>query len=260
MYLKERLANGECLIGAGIYSNSPELLEWAAVGMDWIWWETQHTHPNWQTTVSAVRAAAGLQIPLLVRSWTADGDTIERLLDTGAEGIIVPLVDTLDQAKQIVSRCYYPPIGKRSVGSLRTERIEADLNEWNRRIVVILMIETPEAVENAEYIAELNGVDGLLAGTSDLALRLGKYTDPFSAHVQVKDELGHIVKVCQKSGKAAGVIAMSGDALRARIKEGYRLICAGMDVDHVEASFRQMREEFNLAANELLGLRSKDDL
>lgn len=251
MYLKERLAAGEYLIGAGIYSNSPELLEWAVVGMDWIWWETQHTHPDWQTTVSAARAAAALRIPLLVRSWTADGDTIERLLDTGAEGIIVPLVDTVEQTKRLVSRCYYPPLGKRSVGSIRTERMEADLNEWNRRIVVIPMIETPEALENAERIAAVNGVDGLLAGTSDLALRLGRYTDPYSAHLRLKDELQHILKACEKSGKAAGVITLSEEALQARIAEGYRLICAGMDVDHVEASFKRMKGVFDLALRKL---------
>jgi 4-hydroxy-2-oxoheptanedioate aldolase len=186
MQFKERLASGECLIGEGIYSNSPELLEWAATGMDWIWWEIQHAHTDYQTTVNGVRAAYGLRIPLMIRSWTAGGDPLERLLDNGAEGIIVPMVDTLHQAKETVARCYYPPIGKRSIGSIRTERIEPNLNSWNKRIVVRLMIETPEGVENAESIASLDGVDGLLVGTSDLALRLGKYRDPFNAHAQVK--------------------------------------------------------------------------
>lgn len=100
-------------------------------------------------------------IPTLIRSWTSDGDTIERLLDTGAEGIIVPMVNTPGQAAEIVSRTYYPPRAIRSFGSVRTEKIEEDIRECDRRIVAVMMIETPQAVENAEAIATVEGVDGL---------------------------------------------------------------------------------------------------
>ena len=124
MYLKQRLAAGQRLIGAGIFSGSPDVIEYTAVGMDWIWWEAQHAHPDWQTLVHGVRTAYGMRIPALVRTWTHEGGTIERLLDTGAEGIIVPLVDTPEQAEESVSRCYYPPFGKRSYGAIRMERIK----------------------------------------------------------------------------------------------------------------------------------------
>ena len=113
MYLKQRLAGGEYLLGAGIYSNSPDLIEYTADGMDWIWWDCQRTHADWETTLHGVRAAFGMRIPVLVRTWTQDGGTIERLLDTGAEGIIVPMVNTPEQAEEIVSSCYYPPLRNR---------------------------------------------------------------------------------------------------------------------------------------------------
>lgn len=242
MYLKERLAGGQCLIGAGVYTNSPEVIEYATKGMDWIWWECQHTHADWQTTVHGVRTAYAMRIPVLIRTWTHQGDTIERLLDTGAEGIIVPMVDTAAQAGEIVSRCYYPPIGNRSYGSVRTEMMEADLNEWNKRMVTIMQIETPKAVENAEAIASVPGVEGLFVGARDLSLRLGRVSNEYTAHANVKDELEHVVKACGKTGKAPAVIALTPDALVARIQEGYRLICAGMDLDHLEADYRRMRE------------------
>ncbi|NOZ50043.1 MAG: hypothetical protein GXP37_08370 [Chloroflexi bacterium] len=243
MYLKERLAAGHCQIGAGIYSNSPDLVELVARDMDWIWWEAQHSHADWQTIVHGVRTAYGMRIPVLVRTWTHNGDTIERLLDTGAEGIIVPMVNTPEQAEEIVSRCYYPPLGNRSCGSVRMESIEMDLNEWNKRIITVMMIETPEAVKNAESIAGVPGVDGLLIGARDLAIRiLGKSVDNDAAFPHVKREMDHVVRVCQQTGKAAGIIALTPDALAARIQEGYRLICAGMDVDHLRATYRRMRE------------------
>jgi 2-keto-3-deoxy-L-rhamnonate aldolase RhmA len=247
MYLKERLAAGHCLIGAGIYSNSPELMEYAARGMDWVCWEAQHTHPDWQALVHGVRAAYGMRMPVLVRTWTHDGGTIQRLLDTGAEGLVVPLVNTPEQAEEIVSHCYFPPIGERSFGSVRVERIEEDLDEWNRRIVTVMMIETPEAVQNAEDIAGVQGVDALLVGQRDLALRLGDVADEYTVHQRIRDELQRVVKACRKAGKAASAVALTPDMLVARIQEGYRLILAGWDLDHLEADYRRMREAFSEA-------------
>ena len=244
MYLKERLAAEHRLIGALIYSNSPEVIEYAAVGMDWIWWEGQHTHASWERMIHGVRTAQWMGIPALTRTWTHDGGTIERLLDTGAEGIIVPMVDTPEQAEEIVSHCYYPPIGNRSFGAVRMERIEKDLNEWNKRIVTILMIETPQALQNAEAIANVPGVDGLYVGMRDLALRLGRDVDDYTAHASLTDELDHVVKSCQSAGKAAAVLVSSPDELVSRIQDGYQLICAGADLNIIEAGWRQMRGVF----------------
>ena len=241
-YLKQRLAAGECLIGAGMYSNSPDVVEWAARGMDWIWWDCQHTHGNWQDILLGVRTAQTQGIPVLIRTWTHDGGTIERLLDTGAEGIIVPMVNTVAQAQAIVLHCSYPPIGNRSYGSTHVERIEASLDEWNKRIVTVLQLETPEAVANAEAIASLPGVDALHVGMRDLALRMGKAVDDYSAHTAVGDALEHVVQACRKHGKVAAVIVSSDDELVARMQGGYRLICAGFDTNIIEEGWRHMRE------------------
>ena len=241
-YLKERLAAGECFLGAGMYSNSPDVVEWAARGMDWIWWDCQHTQGDWQDILLGVRTAQTQGIPVLVRTWTHDGGTIERLLDTGAEGIIVPMVNTVAQAQAIVPHCYYPPLGNRSYGSTHVERIEASLDEWNKRIVTVLQLETPEAVANAETIASLPGVDALHVGMRDLALRMGKAVDDYSAHTAVADALEHVVQACRKHGKAAAVIVSSDDELVARMRGGYRLICAGFDTNIIEEGWRHKRE------------------
>ncbi len=244
MHLKQRLAAGQHLIGAGIFSGSPDVIEYTAVDMDWIWWEAQHTHSDWQTLAHGVRTAYGMRIPVLVRTWTHEGGTIERLLDTGAEGIIVPIVDTAEQAEEIVSRCYYPPFGKRSFGAIRMERVEEDLSEWNKRIMTVMMIETPEGVENAEAIAGVPGVDALFVGHRDLSLRLGRESDEYTAHANIQSELEHVVDACQKAGKAAAAVALTPEMLAARIQEGYRLLLAGFDLDHLEADYRHMREAF----------------
>jgi 4-hydroxy-2-oxoheptanedioate aldolase len=241
VHLKERLARGDLLLGAGIYSHSPEVIEYACRGMDWIWLDAQHSHADWNTFIHEVRAAAWMRIPVLIRTWTHDGGTIERLLDTGAEGLIAPMVDTAEQAFTIVSRCLYPPLGQRSFGAVRPERIEENLDEWNKRIVVVMQIETPEAVRNAEAIAAVPGVDALHLGTLDLALRLGKSSSG-DVRSPVQKELECIIRACRNAGKAAAVIALTEQALKECIEMGFRLICAGMDVDHLEADYRRMRE------------------
>ena len=242
MNLKHRMSAGHTLLGAGLFSGSPELLEYSAVGMDWIWWDCQHSHPDWQTIAHGVRTAGLLRIPVLIRTWTHDGGTIERLLDTGADGMIVPMVNTAAQAEAIVSHCYYPPPGNRSFGSARMERIEPSLAEWNRRIVTVMQLETPEAIENAEAIARVPGVDALHVGMRDLALRIGRDVTDYNAHLSVRDELDHVVRVCQKTNRTAAVIVSSTGELLSRVQDGYRLICAGADLNFAEEGWRAMRE------------------
>ena len=249
--LKQRLSDGECLIGAGLWTNSPEIIEWATTGMDWVWWECQHTHIDWQATIHGVRTSHVAGLPVLVRTWTHDGGVIERLLDTGADGIIVPMVDTAEQAEDIVDHCFFPPIGNRSYGAIRPERINPDLNELNRRTVVALMLETPKAIKNAEAIARVPGVDVLMVGAADLSLRKGKPCGKYAMHENATGEMKYVLDVCRKAGKAAMIIAVSPEDLKARVVEGYQLICAGMDVDVVESSYQCMLEAFREVSGEI---------
>ncbi len=244
MYLKQRLARGERLLGGGIYSGSPEIVEYACRGLDWLWLDAQHSHADWQGLIHVVRSAHWIGVPVLVRTWTHDGGTIERLLDTGAEGIIVPMVDTPEQARSIVQHCYYPPEGRRSFGAVRPERIEPEVAEWNRRVVTVLQVETPEGVANAEAIARVPGVDALHVGGRDLAMHLGRPATELTMAEVVKEELAEVAAACRRAGKAAAVIAFTPEILAASLAQGYTLLCAGMDVDRLAEDYRRMREAF----------------
>jgi 2-keto-3-deoxy-L-rhamnonate aldolase RhmA len=110
--------------------------------------------------------------------------------------------------------------------------------------MTVMMIETPEGVANAEAIARVPGVDALFVGHRDLTLRLGRESDEYTAHANIQRELEHVVDVCRKAGKAAAAVALTPEMLAARIQEGYRLLLAGFDLDHLEADYRRMREAF----------------
>ena len=241
MHLKERIQNGEILLGAGSFCACPELIEFCSEGMDWVWLEAQHTHADWQTLVHCVRAAHAVNLPTLIRSWTHDQGTIERLLDMGVEGIILPMINTPEQAREMVSRCYYPPVGKRSFGSLRMERIEADTDEWNKRIVTMVQIETLEAVENAQAIAQVPGVDVLNIGIRDLALQQNIKWDVANEYTVLAEQIKRVVAAGKSAGKAACVIALTPQSLTNAVREGYQLICAGMDGDHIVFAHREMQ-------------------
>lgn len=251
MNFKQRITAGECLLGACIYSNSPQIIECGAVGMDWIWWDAQHTHGDWSTIAHGVRTANLMNIPALIRTWTQDPGTIERLLDTGAEGIIVPMVETPEQARRIVAHCTYPPLGNRSFGSIRMDYLEKDLEKWNRRIVTIMQIETPQGVENAEAIARVPGVDALNVGARDLALRLGRHVHEDTANTVVASQTDRVAEACARAGKAAAIIAFSESDMEACIRKGYRLICAGVDTSHVCEAHQRFGKAFGEAVRML---------
>lgn len=250
MTLKERLAAGHSLIGALLWSNSPDILEYAAAGLDWVWCEGQHAHADWSNLAHCVRTAEAVNMPALVRTWTHDVGCIERLLDTAATGIIVPMVDTPEQAARLVSHCYYPPVGNRSYGSARIERISSNTDYWNQRVVTVMMIETPLAVHNVEAIASVPGVDALLVGMRDLALRLGREVDDYTAHLHVKDELLRVVEACQNANKAAAVLVATPEELVLRLREGYRLICANSDLLILAEYWQRMRQVFRSALDQ----------
>jgi 4-hydroxy-2-oxoheptanedioate aldolase len=249
MYFKERIAAGEYLLGAGMFCASPEVVEYCAKGMDWVWLEAQHTHADWQTLIHCARAAHAINVPTLVRTWTHDTGTVERLLDMGVEGVIVPMINTAEQAREVVSHCYYPPLGKRSFGSLRMERIEESTTEWNKRMVTMVQIETPEAVNNAEAIARVPGVDILNVGIRDLAMRQNIEWELDKEYAVLSDQIKHVISASKKAGKATCVIALTPKSLTNAIGDGCQLICAGMEVDHLVISYQVMGKAFKELAN-----------
>ena len=121
---------------------------------------------------------------------------------------------------------------------------------WNQRMVTVMMIETPLAMQNVEAIASVPGVDALLVGMRDLALRLGREVDDYTAHLYLKDELLRVVEACQKSNKAAAVLVTTPEELVLRLREGYRLIGANSDLLILAEYWQRMRQVFRGALDE----------
>lgn len=229
---KARLLAGELLVGTVVSLPAPEVAELlAALGFDWLFIDTEHG-PLGIRDAQALLQAAGPDCPCLVRVPTGEEAWIKKALDIGAAGVIVPQVNSAEQAQRVVSLCKYPPAGVRGVGLARAQGYGTRFQEYvasaNEQLVVVIQAETAQAVEKIESIAKVPGIDAVLIGPYDLSSSLGKpgaLDDPdvVAAMARVRD-------ACQQAGVRLGAFAADVPAARAFIDQGFTLIATGADI------------------------------
>lgn len=205
--LKERLAQGRSAIGAWILIPSGLSAEAVArSGFDFVCIDNQHGANDYQSTAHMLQVVAlGASVPLVRVPWNEPG-VIGKMLDAGAHGIVVPMVNSVDEAQAAVRACRYAPEGARSYGpvsaGMRTEDYAASANEM---IACIPMIESAEAIEAIDDILGVPGVDAIYVGPSDLAISLGLRPGFDSDSPCLLEALEAIVAGCRRHGIPAGI-------------------------------------------------------
>jgi len=234
---RERLEKGEVSIGLGVrLARTVDIAKIArATGFDWLFLDLEHGPMSLETCAAISVAALDVGVAPIVRVPNGEYALATRALDAGALGIVMPHVDTAAEAAEVVSRLKYPPIGHRSVAGqqpqfdYRAVKIAELTTTLNAATLVIVMIETPTAVANADAIMATPGVDGVLIGTNDLAAELGIPGD-FS-HPKIVSAYETVIAACKKHNKWAGMGGVRDDALlKQYIGMGIRLILAGAEV------------------------------
>lgn len=240
---KARLAAGELALGvilrqARTVDIAPAM---KACGYDWLFLDLEHNSMDLDMAVQISVAALGVGIAPVARVPARQLWMATRVLDGGGLGIVVPHVDTPDEAATIAAALRYPPLGHRSVaGGLPHLRYETHpLAETcaaiNAATLVIVMLETPQAVANADAIAAVPGIDSLLIGTNDLAMELGipgRFDDE-----RIVAAYQAVVDACRKHGKHAGVGGIADHALLRRyIEMGVRLVLPGSDLGFLQSA------------------------
>lgn len=228
---KSRLARGETLLGTMVTlptAATAEIL--AGIGFDWLFIDGEHG-PLETREVLAILQAVGEKIPCLVRVPEAAEVPIKKMLDLGAAGVIVPQVNTAEQAKRVVQFARYAPAGSRGVGLARAHGYGMKFNEYiqsaNDSTVVVVQAEHATAVENIAEIVTVPGIDAVLLGPYDLSASLGKMgqiSDPV-----VVTAIQKVTTACQGAGIPLGYFGVTADAVRPYMEQGYRLIVAGVD-------------------------------
>ncbi|MDU0342899.1 HpcH/HpaI aldolase family protein [Bosea rubneri] len=230
---KAALARGELQIGLWSSLCSPIVAEIIGYsGFDWILVDTEHS-PNEPPAVLAQLQAlqAGTATPIVRPAWN-DPVLLKRLLDIGAQAVLVPFVQNAEEAAKAVAACRYPPAGIRGItvsgrGS-RYGRVPDYLKRADAEICVLVQVETGEALSQLEAIASVDGVDGVFIGPADLSASLGHIGNP--GHPEVQEAIKGAAARLTAIGKPAGILTASEADARRYIEWGYRFVAVGSDL------------------------------
>jgi len=255
----ENLANNEPQLGLCIMYPSPGVVERIGGDWDWVWIDGQHGELGYGDVLPLVRACDLIQRPAFVRVPGHEFGLIGQALDTGASGVIVPCVDTPRQAREAVNAAKFPPLGKRSYGARRPIdfRGRGYAETANRDIMLIVQIESPEAIENVDAIAATPGVDALFLGPDDLMLRRGfSMTAPRSKEM-MRQDMETMSRACRENGKIAVTVGMGAEMLELSVETGYGMIVAGGDVPFLANSSKKTSDESRAILQAAKGGRSR---
>ena len=197
-------------------------------------------HGLWERgTLESAIGVVGTQIPVIARCAENSHGAIAQALDAGAASVLVPLVETTDDARRAVLAGRYPPMGKRSAGGVRPllAGLEA-MRAADRDVAIGLMIETAEGVENVEAIAAIEGVDYLFIGTGDLALSRGTNDSQV-----ISRDCERVLRAAAANRLPCGIFTGNARAVRQAVESGYQMVVCANDIDVVKEGFLAAREE-----------------
>jgi 4-hydroxy-2-oxoheptanedioate aldolase len=246
-HFKQRLLAGEQLIGFWSMLAHSGVLEVATqTAFDWVLIDTEHSPNELPMVQDQLRCVAQSGIPALVRPSLNDRAVIKRLLDVGAQTLVIPMVDSVEDAERAVSAVRYPPRGQRGVSLATRANLygkDADyLREADQRVCLVVQIETVGALENLEAIAAVEGVDALFVGPSDLAAALGHLGN--FHHPAVQDAIFGALRRAHRVQKRIGVL-MPDQALAERyVEAGFDFVAVATDIGLLRSSTEAVRKRF----------------
>jgi len=224
---RAKLAEGRFCLGVGITLNDPAVTESLGRHADFFWVDLEHTALGMESLQAHLMAARAVNVPALVRVPGSETWFIKRVLDTGANGLIVPQVRSAEEVKRVVDACRYKPLGDRGYGPRRASNYGADqhyLDTANKDLFVAVQIENMDALAEVESIAAIPGLDSLVLGPFDLAASMGFLGKP--DHSQVQAAIKHVIGVAKSRGLKVG---MGGPA-----QEDYAFRAAQTGVDWLQ--------------------------
>jgi 4-hydroxy-2-oxoheptanedioate aldolase len=231
---RARLADGTPQIGMWVASGSAYVAEiCAGGGLDWLLIDSEHAPNDLRSIVSQLQAVAAYPVTPVVRPPSGDPVHIKQLLDAGVEQLLVPMVESGDEARALVAAVRYPPEGIRGVGSAlarasRWNRVPDYLGTASDRISLMVQVESRAGLDALDDIVAVDGIDGVFLGPADLAGSLGHLGRP--DHPDVVKEVERAIEVIAAAGKAPGVNAFVEAAARRYLEVGAKFILVGADV------------------------------
>lgn len=242
------LAGGDTAVGFSCALGSAQIAEeFAMAGFDFIYIDQQHGLTSHDTLIEMLRAISRSKTTPIVRVAANDTALIGIALDAGAEGVIVPMINTADEARLAAQACRYHPQGTRSWGPIRARYgLGSDPQTVNQEVLCLVMIETSEGLKNLEEILDTPGVDGVYIGPADLGVSLGGQPLSFE---QTSDtlQLDAISRIRQACVERDRIVGLSGDP-GTLAAEGFNMITAALDVAMIRKAISEVRRPAAVAA------------
>ncbi|MHA3904892.1 HpcH/HpaI aldolase family protein [Castellaniella sp. WN] len=225
-------------------------------GFDWLLIDGEHGPNDLRTVLAQLWALQGGEADVLVRVVDHDPARIKQMLDIGVQSLLVPMVDSAEQARDLVRATRYPPAGIRGVGTAmaraaRWNGVPDYLGQADGEICLIVQAESRAGLEALDDILAVDGVDAVFIGPSDLAASMGRLGSPDHPEVRAA-VLGAIGKIA-RSGKAAGVFATRLDAARVYVQAGARFVALGTDTLLLRQSAAGLAQAFRSGADQAAG-------
>ena len=249
-HTKRRLAEGKLALGMGLrLSRSVDIATIGKTcGYDWLFIDMEHSSMDLDTAAQIAMASLPVGITPIVRVPGKEHHHASRILDAGAQGIVVPHVDSVEEAERAVAYCKYPPIGHRSLYGQQPQfgfkslPVPELTRLANDETLVVIMLETPAAIGLADEIAALQGVDVVMIGTNDLCCEM--HIPAQYGHERVEEAYGVVIDACREHGKIPGMGGVVDHTLMEKyIGMGMRFILSGNDTGFLMAGAK-IRSDF----------------
>lgn len=247
--VRQKLYAGEASLGTFVTIGSPDIVDILKhLGLDWFIFDTEHSYMSTDTVKTMMQALGDGKASPMVRIGQIDQYLVKRALDIGGEGLLVPLVNSPEEAEKLIKFAMYPPKGVRGAGPGRASRYGMNFAEYlrtaNEELLIAVQIETKEALANSREILGTNRVDVGFVGPTDLTLALGLWDD--RSNPKVIEAMEQVVKVCNDLGKIPGTMATSVEEARKFLKLGFKFLSLASDARFLLSgarSFISIKEE-----------------
>ena len=244
--LRQKLNQNEPIYGLWVTLESASITEMAvALGLDWVVIDAEHGHLDWKDINSHIRAALRSDTVVLVR--IAERSTIlsKRALDIGADGIMIPWMEKVEEVEEAVRDCRYPPEGRRGIGGERAtawgQCLSEHAAEANENVLIVPLIESVNAIPNVATMCEVDGIDVFFFGPADFSASAGfrgQWEGP-----GVAEQILGLKDIINAAGKHCGVVSTSNQNLTDRLDQGFRMLALGTDSGLLLRSLHQSLQE-----------------
>jgi 4-hydroxy-2-oxoheptanedioate aldolase len=246
--LFDRIRRGEIALGLSNMYPASGIIEGFSKGWDFVWIDTQHGEYGYAETLHSMQAAGACGMPTLLRVPSHETGFIGPMADLAPNALMIPMVDTKEQAQAVVRAAHFPPRGNRSYGGRRVIDLDGRDYYKDREMLVVAQVETLESVENAAEIIAVDGIDMLFFGPDDMKARMGL---PINTAVNESDRLREAMKrtadAARRAGKWCGCVAVTAPALKMAVELGYQLLVGGADAAFLRTAAADKLKELRSA-------------